>query len=135
MLARSSAYHLESDGQMEVLKCCLEMYLLCYTQENPKDWFKLLPWAVYSYNISYHYAIGMSPFKVVFDRDPPTLLKYDTKSVDTPALQEQLLQCDIVLESLKKNLEKAQLRMKIQANRKAEDQSSSSMWVILCMLS
>ncbi|XP_072066659.1 uncharacterized protein [Arachis hypogaea] len=111
-LARSSAYHPESDGQTEVLNRCLEMYLRCYTQENHKDWFKLLPWAAYSYNSSFHSAIGMTPFKAVFGRDPPSLLKYEPRPSDTPSLQEQLLQRDMVLVTLRRNLEQAQQRMK-----------------------
>ncbi|XP_072073959.1 uncharacterized protein [Arachis hypogaea] len=120
-LARSSAYHPESDGQTEVLNWCLEMYLRCYTQENPKDWFKLLPWAAYSYNSSFHSAIGMTPFKVVFGRDPPPLLKYEPRPLDIPSLQEQLQQRDRVLVMLRRNLERAQQRMKAQADCKRRE--------------
>jgi len=89
-LARNLAYHSQSDGQAEVLNRCLEMYLRCYTQSNPKDWPKLLPWAAYSYNTSFHSAIGMSPYKAVFGRDPPPVIHYEVQVGDTPALQEQL---------------------------------------------
>jgi len=41
-LAMSSAYHPQSDGQSEVLNKCLEMYIRCFTFQNPKSWFKVL---------------------------------------------------------------------------------------------
>ena len=117
-MARSSAYHPESNGQTEVLNRCLEMYLRCYTQENPKDWLKLLPWAAYNYNTSFHSAIGMTPYKAVFGRNPPPLICYSANTSDTPALQEQLQQRDTLLDTLKNNLRSAQTRMKIRADSK-----------------
>jgi len=42
-LARNSTYHPQSNGQIKVLNHYLEMYLRCYTQANPKDWYTLLP--------------------------------------------------------------------------------------------
>ena len=76
-LAMTSSYHPQTDGQFEVLNRCIEMYLRCYTQENPKDWFRLLPWANYWYNTSFQSAIGMTLYKVVFGREPPQILRYE----------------------------------------------------------
>jgi len=121
MLARSSAYHPETDDQTEVLNRCLEMYLRCFTQENPRDWYKLLSWVAYSYNTSFHSAIGMTPYRVVFGRDPPPLIHYEPDPEDILTLQEQLQQRDVVLEVLKANLNKAQLRMKARANSKRRE--------------
>lgn len=41
-LAMSSAYHPQSDGQSEVVNKCLEMFLMCFTFNNPKAWYKAL---------------------------------------------------------------------------------------------
>lgn len=49
-LAMSSAYHPQSDGQSEAPNKCLEMFLRCFTFQNPKSWFKVLAWAEYWYN-------------------------------------------------------------------------------------
>ena len=42
-LAMSSSYHPQTDVKTEALNQCLKMYLRCYTQDNPKDWYKHLP--------------------------------------------------------------------------------------------
>jgi transposase InsO family protein len=74
-LAMSSAYHPQSDGQTEILNKCLEMFLRCFTFENPKAWFKALTWVEYWYNTAHHSSIGMTPFKALYGRDPPTVMR------------------------------------------------------------
>ncbi|KAE9590387.1 putative ribonuclease H-like domain-containing protein [Lupinus albus] len=80
------------------------MYLRCFTFDSPKEWIKLLPWAEYWYNIAYHTSIGMSPFKAVYGRDPPKLIRYAPTSEEPLAVQEQLLQRDHILVQLKIHL-------------------------------
>lgn len=114
----SSAYHPQIDGQSEILNKCLEMYLRCFAGTNPKCWARLLAWAEYWYNTSFHTSIGMTPFKVVYGRDPPTLVRNTTNTKDSPALQEMLVERDTVLQQLKANLSKAQTYMKKYADSK-----------------
>jgi len=97
ILSMSSAYHPQSDGQSEIVNKCLEMYLRCFTFQNPKKWVKFLPWAEFWYNSSYHHSTGMTPFKAVYGRDPPPLVKYVPDPADLISVQEQLLQRYIIL--------------------------------------
>lgn len=109
----STAYHPQSNGQTEVMNRCLEDYLRCFAHEQPKTWSKYLCWAEYSYNTSFHTSAGVTPFKIVYGRDPPSFHPFVKGETNNAALEEQLLERDAMLEVIKGNLIKAQQRMKI----------------------
>lgn len=75
-LLTSTTYHPQTDGQTEVVNKCLECYLRCITSEKPKEWPHWLPLAEWWYNTSFHSAIWMSPYEVVYGQTPPPLLPY-----------------------------------------------------------
>nr|KYP71832.1 Transposon Ty3-I Gag-Pol polyprotein [Cajanus cajan] len=72
----------------------------------------------YWYNTSFHTSIGMTPFKAVYGRDPPTLPKYVKDDTEPPSLHEMLLHRDQTILCLKQNLMKAQNLMKKYADQK-----------------
>jgi hypothetical protein len=78
----------------------------------------MLSWAEFWYNSSFQSSIGMTPFKAVYGRDAPALIKYEVCHTDQPGLQELLLNCDKIIEQLKQNLAKAQANMKKYADKK-----------------
>jgi hypothetical protein len=103
-LAMTSAYHPQSDGQSEALNKCLEMYLRCLTFQNPKSWFKALDWAELWYNTAFHTSLGMTPFKVLYGRDPPTIIRQEPLQHGATMVQQQLHDRDAILTQAKMNL-------------------------------
>ncbi|KAI0520044.1 hypothetical protein KFK09_007509 [Dendrobium nobile] len=106
---------------MEVVNRSLETYLRCFVSETPKQWAKWLVWAEYWYNTSFHSATKMTPFKVLYGRDPPHLVHYSHSSTPISAVDQHLKERNQVLEELKRHLLRAQQLMKKQADGKRRD--------------
>ncbi|OMO55704.1 reverse transcriptase [Corchorus capsularis] len=117
-LPMSSAYHPQTDGQSEVLNRCLETYLRAFVSENPKQWTRILHWAEWSYNSSFHSAACMTPFQALYGFPPPSIPSYLPGSTTVAQLDDSLIDRQQLLKQLKANLARASNRMKIQADRK-----------------
>ncbi|KAH9668238.1 hypothetical protein KPL70_021339 [Citrus sinensis] len=99
-LSMSSAYHPQSDGQTE---------------------HEYLPWAEYWYNTTYHISTGMTPFKALYGRDPPTVPQYHVGTSPVNEVDKALLTRDELLAQLKRNLAIATNRMKQTADKHRRD--------------
>ncbi|KAA0046073.1 Transposon Ty3-G Gag-Pol polyprotein [Cucumis melo var. makuwa] len=120
-LNKSTAYHPQSDGQTEVVNRGVETYLRCFCNEKPKEWIKSLPWTEYWYNTTYQRSIGMTPFQVVYGRQPPTIVSYGSSPSKNSTVEEMLQERDIILVSLREHLRLAQEQMRLYADRKRRD--------------
>jgi len=68
----STAYHPQTDGQMERTNQTLEGYLRNFVNYDQNDWYQLLPLAEHAYNYSTTNAHGMSPFYANYGFHPQT---------------------------------------------------------------
>ncbi|XP_024030741.1 uncharacterized protein LOC112094347 [Morus notabilis] len=114
-LARSTAYHPQTDGQTKVVNRYLETYLRCFSSDMPRQWSKWLPWVEYWYNTSFHTATQMTPFCALYGRDPPPLLRYGLGLSPVAIVDLQLADRDATLDLLKQQLQRAQQKMKTRA--------------------
>ncbi|XP_004305750.1 PREDICTED: uncharacterized protein LOC101309860 [Fragaria vesca subsp. vesca] len=117
-LHKSSAYHPQTDGQTENLNRSLEHYLRCVAGEKPTSWVEALPWAEYWYNTAHHSTIGMTPFQALYSYEPPAIRSYASVLTAVNSVDQALKTRDELLAILKRNLEIAQARMKLQYDRK-----------------
>jgi hypothetical protein len=113
----STAYHPQTDGQSERVNQCLEQYLRCAVQDNPRQWRKWLGLAEFWYNSSFHTALGCSPFKALYKLEPnfggmPNLASHTDSSATDTALEYQAQ-----TELLRAQLLHAQHRMKTHADK------------------
>ena len=67
----STSYHPQSNGQSERVNQCVEMYLRCVVHAQPTKWKNWLPLVEFWYNTTYHTSLACSPFKVLYDYEPP----------------------------------------------------------------
>jgi hypothetical protein len=128
----SSAYHRQTDGQTEVVKLTIEMYLRCFISSSPKQWAKWLPWVEYCYNTGYHSATKRTPFQIVYGQPPPPLLPYIPGTTKSAAVEDTLRARDEILQDVRQQLLDAQNQMKQVYDKGHVEQSfSEGEWVYL----
>lgn len=133
-LSMSTAYHMESNGQTEIVNKTIEVYLRVEIHSNLRTWIDLLPWAELWYNITYHYSADTSPFEIVYGRPPLTLTPYSAGDSRVEVVDKELLRRKALLADLRIHLLGAQDRMKKNADRKRkqfEFQEKDWVWLKL----
>ena len=67
-LKLSSAYHLQTNGQLERMIHTLEDMLRICILEWKGDWERQLSLVEFAYNNSFHASIGMAPYEALYGR-------------------------------------------------------------------
>jgi hypothetical protein len=122
-LNMSSNYHPQTDGQTERLNQSLESYLWCMIQAYPHKWVSWLSLAEFWYNTTYHSALGKTPFEVLYGYPPRHFGITADTHCQVPELEAWLQDRAAMHQIIKHNLERAQNRMKIQADKHRSDRS------------
>lgn len=120
-LKRSTTYHPQTDGQSEVVNRCLETYLRCFYSEKPKNWSSWLAWAELWYNTTHHSSTNCTPFKALYGRDPPPIIRYEGQQTNLDTIDQLLTNRDAILDDLRMNLIRAQQKMALQSNKHRRD--------------
>lgn len=84
LLAFSTAYHPQTDGQSKTVNKCVENNLKCMVCGKPKEWVQWLPLTEYCYNTSFHHSTKITPSEAIYGFLPP----YLPKCLELPRLQQ-----------------------------------------------
>ncbi len=95
MLTRTTAYHPQGDGMVERLNRSLLQLLRVYVDKEA-DWERFLPFVLYAYRTAVHSATGVSPFELMFGRQPaPNLAELSAVSAFDPTSYQALLRAKL----------------------------------------
>jgi hypothetical protein len=101
----SSAYHPQTDCQIEIVNQILQDMLRAYALQYGRSWDKSLPYAEFSYINSYQESLKMTPFEMLYGRRCRNLLFWsetgEQKVFGPDILQEDEKQVRMVRENLR----------------------------------
>jgi hypothetical protein len=120
-LQMSFSYHPQTDGQIERVNQCVEIFLRCFVHTCPKQWHKWLSLAEFWYNTSLHSALGRSPFEVLYAHKSKHFGIRDEDYGPSNSIESWLQERFLMSRVIKQHLLRAQQRMKFQADKKRSE--------------
>ncbi|GBG81723.1 hypothetical protein CBR_g32714 [Chara braunii] len=118
----SSARHPQTDGQTERANQSAQMMFRTLIRPDQKDWVDRLPDIEFAYNTSVHPAIGVTPFELHHGgrkgRIFANLLLPRPADIDAAGSPASVRKYRELLTQARANMQKAQVRMQQQANRR-----------------
>jgi hypothetical protein len=114
----NSAYHPQTDGQMERVNQIIEdMLRACVLMDGPK-WDKHLPLAEFSYNNSYQESVKMSPFEALYGRPCYTPLSWSESGERVIFGPDLMTEAEEKVKQIQTNILAAQSRQKSYTNKR-----------------
>jgi hypothetical protein len=117
----STAYHPQSDGQVERTNATLEDMLRHWVSPALDNWDTLLDCAEFAINNAYNKATGSTPFRLNYGQDPQTPLSLDLEA-RLPTAADFVGEMRSGLVMAKKALAAAQSRQKDQHDKGRKEQ-------------
>ena len=112
----STSFHLQIDGQTEIVNKEIGKFLRIYCFEKQDSWFTWLPIAQFSINTKKHALTKKSPFNVTWSYLPQMGIE-PISSDRAPAAQKFASEMEDIIESVKENMKQAQDQMKVNTDR------------------
>jgi transposase InsO family protein len=120
-LSFSTAFHPQSQGQVERVNQVLEDMLRACVISFGKKWEESLPYAEFSYNNSYQASLKMAPFEVLYGRKCRTPLNW-SETGERPLFGPDIIQqAEEQVRIVRENLKAAQSRQKNNYDRKHKE--------------
>jgi hypothetical protein len=113
----STAYHPQTQGQVENLNGWLETYLQMFCDHQKRNWASLLHSAEFAWNNHYHSSLRMTPFYANSGMHPTTT---DVPSIRQTDMVGQITRIHKSRELVKALLERAQEQQKVTYNQQRE---------------
>eukprot|EP00253_Pinus_taeda_P012699 PITA_12699 len=114
----STAYHPQTDGQMERVNQIVEDMLRACVMQKPAQWEDYLHLVEFAYNNGYHTSIQMSPFEVLYGRKCRTPTNWSSPEDKLRLGPEMLKEMEDMVKRVRTNLKAAQDRQKNFADQK-----------------
>ncbi|GJY73683.1 ty3-gypsy retrotransposon protein [Tanacetum coccineum] len=125
-----TAYHLQTDGQTEVVNKCLECYLRRMTSDKLKEWVQWLALVEFWYNTNFYTPIQTTPYEAVYGQNPPVHASYMPGKSAVEQVDRTLQAREQSLNFIKFHLIRAHDRMMNLANKHNTDRNFDvGMWV------
>jgi hypothetical protein len=113
----------------------ITMYLRCLVGDRSRQWLQWLPWVELCYNSSFQSSLKTSSFRVVCQRDPPSMRTYVPGEARLPAVHNQLMERDEFVDEIQDRLEQVQQLYKTNYDRNHRDvEYQVGQWVWLQLL-
>jgi hypothetical protein len=120
-LIRSSAYHLQTDGQTERVNQITEDMLHTCVLNDGLKWDQHLPLAKFSYNNSYQDSTKMSLFEALYGRSYCTPLSWSKSSERVIFGPDIVIGVEEKVRQIRANILTAQSRQKSYTNKRRHD--------------